>query len=419
MGAGIMGVSTAWFLLQQGHEVVVIDRQPEAARETSYANGAQISVSYCEPWAQPGMPFKVLKWLLHDDSPILFRPRLDPHQWRWALRFLGECTSAAFVRNVTQLVALGRYSQETLRRIVDDTGIAFDRVERGILHFFASERDLELAAAGAALMRRHGVNRELLSREALLRVEPALAGFVEHIAGGTYTASDESGDARVFTQQLALRAAQRGAEFLYDCDILDLDVVGGAVRGVRIAPRPGGAARVVQADAVVAALGSYTAPLLARHGVDLCIYPVKGYSVTLPLRVPERASVVSMIDDARKIAISRLGPYVRVAGTAEMAGYDVGLDSPTARVRLQALVDRYEAIFPGVADTRAPVRWAGLRPSTPNNVPYIGRTPLSNLWVNAGHGTLGWTHGAGSGRALAEWMSGERPELDFRFYGMP
>ena len=415
LGAGIVGISTAWYLLEQGHEVTVVDRQPDAALETSFANGAQISVSYCEPWAHPSAPLKVAKWLAHDDSPLLFRPKLDVHQWRWGLSFLANCTHAAFERNVAQLVALGRYSHESLKVLVAQTGIEYDRLERGILHFFCNAKDFDGAAAGAAIMRRHGVDRRILSRDEVLQVEPALRGFAEQFVGGTFTASDESGDARSFTQQLARRCEARGATFLYGHDVAGFDVAGGELQAVRVRQRH--ESRTLKADAFVAALGSHTAPLLRPLGVYLNIYPAKGYSATFKLRHPERASVVSMIDDTRKIAISRLGDTVRVAGTAEMAGYDTGLDSPTAQVRCAALVKRYEEIFPGVADTREPNFWAGLRPSTPDNIPYIGRTRIGRLWVNAGHGTLGWTHGAGSGRALAELMSGQRPALAFGFCG--
>jgi D-amino-acid dehydrogenase len=417
LGAGIVGISTAWYLLEQGHEVTVVDRQPDAALETSFANGAQISVSFCEPWANAGAPFKVAKWLLRDDAPLLFRPKLDPQQWRWGLSFLGQCTDGAFERNVSQLVALGRYSHESLKSLVAETGIAYDRLERGILHFFSNQHDFEAGAAGAELMRRHGVDRRVLSRAEVLAIEPALAGHAAHIAGGTFTPSDESGDARVFTQELAKRCEARGAVFLYGHAIEGLDKAGGRIESVRLRSLERRERVTLRGDAVVAALGSYTAPLLRPLGVDLNIYPAKGYSATLRLKHPERASVVSMIDDARKIAISRLGDHIRIAGTAELAGFDTRLDSPTARVRCASLVARYEQLFPGVADLGTPNFWTGLRPSTPTNIPYIGRSPIANLWVNAGHGTLGWTHGAGSGRALAELMSGQRPGFDFGFYG--
>ncbi|MDO9313865.1 MAG: D-amino acid dehydrogenase [Burkholderiaceae bacterium] len=417
MGAGIVGISTAWHLLDEGHEVTVVDRQPDAALETSFANGAQISVSFCEPWANAEAPFKVAKWLLRDDAPLLFRPKLDPHQWRWGLSFLGQCNTAAFERNVGQLVALGRYSQAALKSVVAQTGIDYHRLERGILHFFSSPRDFDAGAAGAEVMRRHGVDRRVLSRDEVLAIEPALAAFGPRLAGGTYTPSDESGDARVFTQQLAKRCAERGATFLYSHDIFGLQKTGNAIESVRVCEQATGQMTLLRADAYVAAMGSHTAPLLRPLGLCLNIYPAKGYSATLKLKQPERASTVSLLDDGRKIAISRLGDEVRIAGTAEMAGYDTSITSATSRVRCEALVKRYEELFPGVADTSTPNYWAGLRPSTPDNIPIIGRSPIGKLWVNSGHGTLGWTHGAGSGRALAELISGQRPALDFGFYG--
>ena len=417
LGAGIIGICSAWHLLRLGHQVTVVDRQPEAALETSFANGAQISVGFCEPWARAGAPFKVVKWLLRDDSPLLFRPRLDPHQWRWGLSFLTQCTDAAFERNVRQLVALGRYSHESLKQVVADTGIEYQRLERGILHFFSSAADFKAGAAGSELMRRYGVDRRVLGRDEVLQVEPALAAFGPNIHGGTFTPSDESGDARVFTQQLAALCRARGAEFLYGTAIERVLAAGGQVSGVQVRPVQGGAARTLVADQYVAAMGSFTAPLLRPLGIWLNIYPAKGYSATLRLKRPQAANMVSLLDDTRKIAISRLGDTVRIAGTAELAGYDTSLTSRLAQKRCAALVQRYAQLFPGVADTSQPNYWAGLRPSTPSNIPYIGRSRLPNLWLNAGHGTLGWTHGAGSGQALAELMSGQLPALQFGFCG--
>ena len=417
LGAGIIGIATAWHLLEEGHEVTLVDRQPDAALETSAANGAQISVSFCEPWANAGAPFKVAKWLLHDDSPLLFRPRLDPHQWRWGLSFLGQCNDAAFERNVRQLVALGRYSHDSLKQLVAATGIEYQRLERGILHFFSSQADFDAGAAGAELMRRYGVDRRVLGRDEVLKVEPALAAFGPHIHGGTFTPSDESGDAQVFTQKLAALCRARGATFLFNTAVVGLDRNGSGISGVRVRSLETGGARTLVADQYVAAMGSYTAPLLRSLGIWLNIYPAKGYSATLRLLRPEHANVVSLLDDSRKIAISRLGDHIRIAGTAELAGYDTSLDSATAQKRCAALVQRYAQLFPGVADTRQPNYWAGLRPSTPTNIPVIGRSRWPNLWLNAGHGTLGWTHGAGSGQALAELISGKRPALQFGFCG--
>ncbi|MDT9001932.1 D-amino acid dehydrogenase [Paucibacter sp. APW11] len=418
LGAGIIGISTAWYLLEEGHEVTVVDRQDDAALETSFANGAQISVCFCEPWANAGAPFKVAKWLLRDDSPLLFRPKLDPNQWRWGLSFLTQCTTAAFERNVESLVQLGRYSHRAQKALVDKTGIEYNRIERGILHFFSSQADFDNGVAAAEIMRRHGVDRRVLDHDEVLKIEPALAGFQGRVYGGTYTPSDESGDARVFTQKLARLCAERGATFLYGHDILALEHSGGEISGVQIASRASGKKQSLKADSYVVALASYAPALLKPLGECLNIYPAKGYSATLRLKKPEAASVVSLLDDTRKIAISRLGDHIRIAGTAELNGFDLSLDNPTAKVRCDALVKRYEELFPGVADLSERNYWTGLRPSTPTNIPYIGRSKkVRNLWINAGHGTLGWTHGAGSGLLMAELMAGRRPEIDFGFYG--
>jgi len=417
MGAGIIGVATAWYLLEQGHEVTVIDRQKDAALETSFANGAQISVCFCEPWANAGAPFKVAKWLLRDDSPLLFRPRLDPAQWRWGLSFLTQCTTPAFERNVEQLVQLGRYSHAALKDVVAATNIEYNRLERGILHFFSSQEDFDNGVEAAKIMQNHGVDRRILDHDQVLQIEPALGNFQGRVYGGTYTPSDESGDARVFTQKLALKCQERGATFLFGHDILGLNKAGDRIESVRVQAQADREAKTLKADAFVNALASYAPALMKPLGEFLNIYPAKGYSATLKLKKPEAASVVSLLDDTRKLAISRLGDHVRIAGTAELSGFDLNLDSATSRVRCDALVKRYEELFPGVADTSERNYWTGLRPSTPSNIPYIGRSKRAvNLWINAGHGTLGWTHGAGSGKAMAELMAGRKPGIDFGFY---
>ncbi|CAM3482671.1 D-amino acid dehydrogenase [Polaromonas hydrogenivorans] len=437
LGAGIIGVSTAWHLLERGHEVTVVDRQLDAALETSFANAAQISVSYCEPWANRDAPLKALKWMFRDDAPLLFRPQLPFgegwQQWRWGLQFLAQCNDAAFERNVQQLVALGAYSHAALKDVVRATGIEYNRLERGIAHYYTEQKSFDTAGDAAALMRKYGVARRVVSTAELLKIEPAFSAFADRIVGGTYTASDESGDARVFTQALAQRCAARGVQFLYSHDVVRLEKTGNAINSVAIRARGTSAkgqndAKVTQlthlkADAVVVACGSYTAPLLRTVGVDLPIYPGKGYSATFKLLKPELAPFVSTIDDEVKCAISRLGNELRVAGTIEIGGYDLSLDTPVAKARCHMLARRIEEVLPGVCDTRLeeeggqPQFWTGLRPATPTNIPYIGKTKVDRLWVNAGHGTLGWTHGAGSGKAMAELLSGEVPAMAFGFYG--
>ncbi|MFZ2294910.1 MAG: FAD-dependent oxidoreductase, partial [Polaromonas sp.] len=387
LGAGIIGVSTAWHLLERGHEVTVVDRQPDAALETSFANAAQISVSYCEPWANRDAPLKALKWMFRDDAPLLFRPRLPFgegwQQWRWSLQFLAQCNDAAFERNVQQLVALGAYSHSALKEVVRTTGIDYQRLERGIAHYFTEQKSFDTAGDAAALMRRYGVARRVVSTAELLKIEPAFTPFADRIVGGTYTASDESGDARVFTQSLAQRCAALGAQFLYNHDIVRLEKTGDAINSVAVRAREMGAGGQnkpplthLKADAVVVACGSYTAPLLRTVGVDLPIYPGKGYSATFKLLKPELAPFVSTIDDEVKCAMSRLGNDLRVAGTIEVGGYDLSLDTPLAKARCRMLARRIEEVLPGVCDTRleeeggTPQFWTGLRPATPTNIPY-------------------------------------------------
>jgi D-amino-acid dehydrogenase len=421
LGAGIIGVSTAWHLRQLGHDVTVIERQSGAAMETSFANAGQISVSYCEPWANKDAPLKTLKWMFDDTAPLLFRPQLDWKQWRWGLQFLAQCTDSAFHRNVKQLVALGAYSHQALREVVAHTGITYNRLEKGIAHYYSDQASFDGAAQAAELMQTFGVQRRVVNREELLRIEPALAPFAHRITGGTYTESDESGDAQVFTAALAKHCEAAGVQFQYNQHVERLERSGNAIDAVHLRHAHTGNVARVATDAVVVACGSYTAPLLQTVGITVPIYPGKGYSATLPLLKPEQAPTVSMIDDARKCAMSRLGDHLRVAGTIELGGFDLSLDTPLARRRCDMLVQRVEEVMPGVVDTRTPEQggnphyWCGLRPATPTNIPLIGKTKLNKLWVNAGHGTLGWTHGAGSGKALAELMSGQTPDMAFGF----
>ena len=413
LGAGVIGVTTAWFLNKSGHDVTVVDRQSAAGMETSFANGGQISVSHAEPWANPSAPLKVLKWLAREDAPLLFRLRPDLRQWLWGLSFLRECLPARTRRNIREIVTLGLYSRATLQALREETGIEYDHLTRGILHFYTSQAELDAALEPARVMREHGCDIEMLTAAQCVAVEPALGSARHLLVGGSMTTCDESGDAHKFTQRLAALAAQRGVKFLTGANIVALSRAGERIDGVRV--EIGSQKKLLQADAYVVSLGAYS-PLLTRPlGVPLAIYPAKGYSATVPVADAARAYSVSLTDDEYKLVFSRLGDRLRIAGTAELNGYSTALNE----VRCRALLRRTEELFPGAGDASRAQFWTGLRPATPSNVPYIGGTRYPNLYLNTGHGTLGWTHACGSARALADIVSGRVPEIDFSFCASP
>ena len=413
LGAGITGVTTAWFLRQSGHEVTVIDRQPAAAMETSFANGGQISVSHAEPWANPGAPLKVLKWLAQEDAPLLFRLRADWNQWAWGLSFLRECTPARTRHNIRQIVNLGMFSRGTLQQLRTQTGLQYDHRTQGILHFYTSQAEFDAAQEPARIMREHGCELDMKTPDECVAIEPALAQCRSQLVGGSMTPSDESGDAHQFAQGLAALCAQAGVKFLYDTRIVGLQRQGDAVSEVQVADAAG-VVRTEKADGYVLCLGSFSTRWAKQLGVSLRIYPAKGYSVTLPVIAPDKSYEVSLTDDEYKLVFSRLGDRLRIAGTAELNGYSTDLNLH----RCQAIVRRVKALFPEMTNGEGAQYWTGLRPATPSNVPYIGRSKLSNFFLNTGHGTLGWTHGCGSARAIADLINGRRPEIDFSFVGL-
>jgi D-amino-acid dehydrogenase len=406
LGAGVVGVASAWFLREAGHEVVVLDRQSAAGMETSFANGGQISVSHAEPWANPGALVKIFKWLGREDAPLLFRLQADPQQWLWGLRFLAECLPGRHQANTMQLIRLGLYSRSTLRLLRASTGIEYDQLERGVLHFYTDREEFEGAARTADFMRTLGSDRVLKTPDECVAIEPALAAIRDRLAGGSYSAEDETGDAHKFTQALATLCAEKGVRFEHGAQIERIATEGGRISGVEVTGRG-----IVRADAYVVSLGSYSRGLLRPLGISLAIYPAKGYSVTMPVKDASAAWTVSLTDEGHKLVFARLGDRLRIAGTAELAGYDTSVNE----ARCRAILKRTMELFPGAGRPAEAKFWAGLRPATPGNIPYIGRTRYPNLFLNTGHGTLGWTHACGSGRALADIVSGRKPEVDFSF----
>jgi D-amino-acid dehydrogenase len=410
LGAGVIGTTAAWYLRAAGHDVTVVERRSAAGEETSFANGGQISVSHVEPWANPAAPIKILRWLGQPDAPLLFRPRLDWQQWRWGLQFLVECLPWRTRRNMLQILAISAYSGKALKELRAATRITYDDLQRGILQIYTDRQGFDDAARAAALVRRYGIAREVKTAGECVALEPALAARRDWIVGGTYTATDETGDARKFTQALAARGAELGITFRFGVTVESLAVADGAVRSVRLVNEDE-RNEVVAADAYVVCLSSYTPKLLDTIGVRTLVYPAKGYSATLPITNASLAPTISITDDAKKIVFTRLGDRLRVAGTAELSGYDLGLN----QLRCEALTRRAGEWFGDAIDPARPTYWAGLRPATPSNVPRIGKTRYRNLYLNVGHGTLGWTMAAGSGKALAEIVSGRKPDVNFAF----
>ncbi|MFY9314800.1 MAG: D-amino acid dehydrogenase [Burkholderiales bacterium] len=387
LGAGVIGTTTAWYLRQMGHDVRVLDRREGPGLETSFANGGQISADHAAPWAKPGVPLQALQWMMRADAPLLFRPRADPAQWRWGLAFLRNCTAARFREHAARLQRLGRYSRGELRALTRATGLEYDRVGRGILVLYTGNRAFEPGWK---------------TPEECIAIEPAVASLRDRLVGGHYLPEDESGDAYKFTAGLAKLCEARGVTFEFGVSVEGLSVWNGKIHAVRTKTSD------IEADAYVLALGSYS-PLLARPiGIELPIYPLKGYSVTMPVKNPRAAWTVSLSDEAHKLVLSRMGERLRIAGTAELSGYDTELNT----VRCEAIVQRVMQLFPDAGDPTQASYWAGLRPATPSNLPCVCATKYPNLFLNTGHGTLGWTHACGSGRIVADLVSRRRPEIE-------
>jgi D-amino-acid dehydrogenase len=360
----------------------------------------------------------VLQWLGKEDAPLLFRLRADMRQWLWGLQFLRECTPARTRHNIEQIVRLGTYSRAMLQQLRRDTNLAYDQRTQGILHFYTTQKEFDGALAPAEQMRALGCERQVISADEAVKIEPALTHIRPKLAGATFTAEDESGDANRFARELSKLAAAAGVKFLMSHTITALREAGGKIDHVEATDSEGRFQRI-RGEAFVMAMGSLSPLLAAPLGIRLPIYPAKGYSVTLPLKDASKAHQVSLTDDEFKLVFSRYtsesGDRLRIAGTAELNGYDRDLN----RIRCEAIVRRVEELFPGAGDTTQAQFWTGLRPATPSNVPLIGKTKLSNLFLNTGHGTLGWTHACGSGKSIARIVSGLASEVDFAFTGMP
>ncbi len=404
LGAGVVGVTTAYYLARSGHEVAVVDRQAGPALETSFANAGEISPGYSAPWAAPGVPLKAVKWLLMKYGPLAIRPHLDPRMWLWAAQMLRNCTAARYARNKERMVRLAEYSRDSLDALRSEIEIAYDGRARGTLQLFRKQSQLDATGSDIEVLKQLGVSYELLDREGCIRAEPGLRATAEKFVGGLRLPGDETGDCFLFTTRLAEHAEKLGVRFHFGTTIRSLEPVRGG--RVRVHTEAGEHA----ADACVVALGSFSPWLLRPLGIDIPVYPVKGYSITAPVVDENAAPVSTIMDETYKIAITRLGDRIRVGGTAELAGYDLRL-RPGRRAALEHSVGD---LFPGAGDLARATFWTGLRPMTPDGPPVLGPTKIPGLYLNTGHGTLGWTMACGSGRLVADLVSQRHPNIAWK-----
>jgi D-amino-acid dehydrogenase len=408
LGGGVIGVSVAYYLARAGHEVELVDRQSGAALETSFGNAGEVSPGYSAPWAGPGVPIKAIKWMLMQHSPLVIWPMLDPAMWRWGAMMLANCTAKAYALNKSRMVPIAEYSRDCLKALRAETGIRYDDRAQGTLQLFRTQKQLDAIGGDVAILRQYGVPFEVLDRAGFCQVEPALKLTQEKFVGALRLPGDETGDCFKFTCRLADMAAGLGVKFRWNTRIQSLQVGGGAVTGVFTD------AGLLTADRVVVALGSHSAGLLAPVGVRIPVYPVKGYSITVPITDAQYAPESTIMDETHKVAVTRLGDRIRVGGTAELAGYSLNLRE-ARRATLNHVVSD---LFPRGGDISQATFWCGLRPMTPDGAPIIGKTPVDKLLLATGHGTLGWTMAAGTGRVIAVIVSGKPPDIDITGLGM-
>ncbi|SNB68113.1 D-amino acid dehydrogenase small subunit [Arboricoccus pini] len=408
LGGGVVGVTTAYYLARAGHEVELVDRQPMAAQETSFANAGQVSPGYASPWAAPGVPLKAIKWLMMKHGPLVVRPQADNHMWAWLAQMLRNCTAERYATNKARMVRIAEYSRDVLKQLRADTGIRYDDRAQGTLQLFRTQSQLDHAGSDIEVLKQYGVPYEVLDAQECANVEPALKPVTDKIAGGLRLPGDETGDCHIFTRELATLATAIGVNFSWNTSIQHLNVAGDKIAGV-VTDRG-----VLKADCYVVALGSFSPFLLRPLGLDIPVYPVKGYSLTLPIIDPDSAPVSTVMDETYKIAITRLGDRIRVGGTAEVSDYKIRLSESRRATLAHSVTD----LFPKGGDVSAATFWSGLRPMTPDGTPIIGPTKYDNLHLNTGHGTLGWTMACGSARVMADLISGRSPEIDTRDLAM-
>ncbi|MBU2011826.1 MAG: D-amino acid dehydrogenase [Gammaproteobacteria bacterium] len=401
LGSGVVGTASAYYLARAGFEVVVVDRQPAVAMETSFANAGQVSPGYASPWAAPGVPLKAMKWLLQRHAPLAIKLTGDVDQYLWMAQMLRNCTAARYAVNKERMVRLSEYSRDCLDELRAETGITYEGRQLGTTQLFRTQAQLDAAAKDIAVLQRSGVPYELLDRAGIARVEPALAKVSHKLSGALRLPNDQTGDCQMFTSRLAEMAVALGVEFRFEQNIQRLDYAGDRLAGVWID------GKLETADRYVLALGSYSPQMLKPLGIRAPVYPLKGYSLTVPISDPAMAPQSTVLDETYKVAITRFDQRIRVGGMAEIAGHDLSLN-PRRRETLEMVVGD---LYPQSGDPSDAVFWTGLRPATPDGTPIIGATPYRNLFLNTGHGTLGWTMACGSGRVLADLLASKRPQI--------
>ncbi|QTN29126.1 D-amino acid dehydrogenase [Rhodoferax sp. AJA081-3] len=401
LGSGVIGTSVAYYLAKSGHEVEVIDRQPGPALETSFANAGEVSPGYSSPWAGPGVPVKAIKWLLMRHSPLVIWPVLDPNMWRWGLSMLANCTEKAYAINKSRMVPIAEYSRDCLKELRAETGIGYDDRAQGTLQLFRTQAQMDGIAKDVEVLKDYKVPFEVLDRAGFVKVEPALKLTQEKFVGALRLPGDETGDCFKFTNRLAEMAEALGVKFRYNTSIDGIEVSGGKVTGVRTS------AGTLTADHYVTALGSFTPQLVKPIGIHIPVYPVKGYSITVPITDASGAPESTIMDETHKVAVTRLGDRIRVGGTAELAGFDMTLRESRRDTLNHVLTD----LFPKGGDVSKATFWCGLRPMTPDGTPIVGRTPYPNMMLATGHGTLGWTMAAGTARVIDDLISGRKPQI--------
>ena len=401
LGAGVVGVTTAYYLAKQGYQVVVVDRQLNVADETSFANAGQISPGYASPWAAPGVPLKAIKWLMQRHSPFSIRLTTEPFQYQWMLQMLRNCTAARYALNKERMVRLAEYSRDCLDILRAETGIEYEGRQQGTTQLFRSQKQLDNAAQDIAVLEQSGVPYELLNPTEIARVEPALAAVADTLTGALHLPNDQTGDCNLFTRRLADMARELGVEFRLGCTVQSINSSGDRITGVCIDDH------LEVADQYVVAFGSYSRTLLKQLGIKIPVYPLKGYSLTVPITEPSMAPQSTIIDETYKVAITRFDQRIRVGGMANVGGYDLSLN-PKRRETLEYVTG---LLYPRGGDLTQAEFWTGLRPATPDGTPIVGKTAYRNLFLNTGHGTLGWTMACGSASYLTDLMRNKTPQI--------